>query len=66
MIKFDYNDLLWDEKLAKPVKIPELQPGDILLVPGETRYFFWDYFDFALSFIATLAVVAAVILAGRN
>jgi hypothetical protein len=66
MIKFDYNDLLWDDKLAKPVKIPELQPGDILLVPGETRYFFWDYFDFALSFIATLAVVAAVILSVRN
>ena len=59
MIKFDYNDLLWNDNLEKPIKIPDLQPGDILLIPGETRYFFWDYFGFALSFVATLAVIAA-------
>jgi hypothetical protein len=66
MIKFDYNDLLWNDKLKKAVEIPELLPGDILLVPGETRYFFWDYFDFALSFVATLAIVAALIFTARN
>ena len=44
----------------------ELQPGDVLLVPGETRYFFWDYFDFALSFVATLAIVATLIFTARN
>jgi hypothetical protein len=66
MIKFDYNDLLWNDKLQKTVEIPELQPGDILLVPGETRYFFWDYFDFALSFVATLAIVAALVFTARN
>jgi polysaccharide export outer membrane protein len=66
MIKFDYNDLLWNDKLRKAVDIPELQPGDILLVPGETRQFFWDYFQFALSFVATLAVVAALVFTTRN
>jgi len=66
LIKFDYNDLLWNDKLKKPVEIPELQPGDILLVPGETRYFFWDYFDFALSFVTTIAVIAALIISLSN
>ena len=62
LIKFDYNDLLWNDNLQKPVKIPELQPGDILLVPGEERLFFWDFFNIALSVITTLAVVAAVVI----
>jgi len=66
LIIFDYNDLLWNDKLEKPIKIPDLQAGDILLVPGETRYFFWDYFDFVLSFVATLAIVAALIFTIRN
>ncbi len=66
MIKFDYNDLLWNDNLEKPVKIPDLQAGDILLVPGETRYYFWDFFNFTLSIITTLAVVAAVIIGVSN
>ncbi len=66
MIKFDYNDLLWNDNLENPVKIPDLQAGDILLVPGDERHFFWDYFNFTLSIITTLAVVAALIIAVTN
>ena len=66
LIIFDYNDLLWNDKLKKPIEIPELQPGDILLVPGETRYFFWDYLDFALSFVTTIAIVVALIISISN
>jgi polysaccharide export outer membrane protein len=66
MIKFDYNDLLWNDNLEKRIKIPDLQPGDILLVPGETRYFFWDYFNFTLTIITTLAVVAALVISVSN
>ena len=66
MIKFDYNDLLYNDNLEKPVNIPDLQAGDILLVPGETRYYFWDYFNFTLSIITTLAVVAALIYSVTN
>ncbi len=40
IIQFDYNDLLWsDNKLEKPIKIPKLKAGDILLVPGEPKIF---------------------------
>jgi len=62
MIKFDYNDLLWNDSLEKPIKIPHLQAGDILLVPGETRFYFWDYMNFTLSIVSTLAVVAVLLI----
>jgi len=62
MIKFDYNDLLWNDNLEKPVKIPHLQAGDILLVPGQTRFYFWDYMSFTLSIVSTLAVVAVLLI----
>ncbi len=62
MIKFDYNDLLWNDNLEKPIKIPHLQAGDILLVPGETRFYFWDYMNFTLSIVSTLAVVAVLLI----
>jgi hypothetical protein len=58
--------ILWNDNLEKPVNIPDLQAGDILLVPGETRYYFWNYFNFTLSIITTLAVVAALIISVSN
>jgi len=62
MIKFDYNDLLWNDKLEKTVKIPALKPGDILLVPGSPRYFFKDYFSLALSVVSTLSSIAVLLI----
>lgn len=62
MIKFDYNDLLWNEKLTKPIKIPDLKAGDILLVPGEPRFFFKDYFSIALSIVSTLSSIAVLLI----
>lgn len=62
MIKFNYNDLLWNDKLEKPVIIPELKPGDILLVPGAPRYFFQDYFTLALSVVSTLSSIAVLLI----
>jgi hypothetical protein len=62
MIKFDYNDLLWDDKLNKPVKIPGLLAGDTILIPGEPRFFLRDYLSLTLSIVTTLASVAVLII----
>ncbi len=63
MIKFNYNDLLWnDEGLSKPLKIPHIKAGDILLVPGEPRFFFKDYFTIALSIVSTLSSIAVLLI----
>jgi hypothetical protein len=62
MIKFDYNDLLWNEKLTKKIIIPPLKAGDILVVPGAPRYFFKDYFGLTLSVVSTLASIAVLLI----
>ena len=62
MIKFNYNDLLWNNNLTKQIKIPSLRAGDILLVPGEPRFFFKDYFSITLSIVSTLSSIAVLMI----
>ena len=57
MIKFDYDDLLWNDELSDKIKIPVLLAGDILLVPGEPRFYFKDYFSLITSVIGTLVSI---------
>ncbi len=61
VIQFDYNDLLWsDGGLEKRIKIPKLKAGDILLVPGEPRFFLKDYLSLGLSVISTIASIVTL------
>ena len=62
MIKFDYNDLLWNNHLTRQIKIPSLQAGDILLVPGKPRFFFRDYFSIILSIVSALTSIAILMV----
>lgn len=63
LIKFNYNDLLWNSKgLSKPLKIPNLKAGDILLVPGSPRYFFKDYLQIGLSVLSAAISLAILLL----
>ena len=57
LIKFNYNDLLWNDELSKKVKAPDLLAGDVLLVPGEPRFFFKDYFSLITSVVGTLVSI---------
>lgn len=63
LIKFNYNDLLWGEKLTKnKEQIPNLTVGDVLLVPGAPRFYFRDYFSMTLSVVSTLTSLTILIL----
>lgn len=62
MIKFNYNDLLWEDDLSGEIKIPEITAGDILLVPGEPRFYFKDYFSLVTSVIGTLVSIAVLFI----
>lgn len=63
MLKFDYNDLLWDPELNVSRKDPpEIQVGDILLVPGTPRLYFRDYFQMTLSIISVLISLTILVL----
>lgn len=62
MYKFNYNDLVWEENLKGPVKFSRLLAGDMLIIPGEPRYFVREDITFYLSLITTLASLTALIL----
>lgn len=63
MFKFTYNDIMWEEGLKGIKKVlPELQAGDILVIPGSPRLYFKDWFSITLSVISTLISLAILIL----
>jgi SLBB domain len=61
MIKFNYNDLLWDENLKEFKDAPSLNAGDILLVPGSDRLYFKDYAQLGLSIFSVLISLTILI-----
>lgn len=65
MIKINYNDLMWENDLTQSYRksIPKIQPNDILVVPGEPRLFFRDYFSMGLSILGILLSVTNIIIA---
>lgn len=63
MIPFDYNDLMWEDGLSsKYKKVPKIQPKDILVVPGEPRLYFMDWFGISLSVFSALISLTILIL----
>lgn len=62
MIKFNYNDLLWDENLNEFKSAPGLDAGDILLVPGSQKLYFKDYAQLGLSLLSVLISLTILIL----
>lgn len=58
LFKFDFNDLLWSNNLGnKSRTIPKLQGSDLLVVPGEPRLYFKDWFRVGLSAFTALATL---------
>ncbi len=67
IIPFDYSDLLsGNAGLSRPLRIPTLLPGDIMLVPGAPKWYAKDYLSIILSILSTLASVATLIVYSRR
>ncbi|MCB9211014.1 MAG: SLBB domain-containing protein [Ignavibacteriales bacterium] len=63
MIPIDFNDLMWEDNLeSKYKKVPQIKPGDILVVPGEPRLYFLDWFSIGLSVFSALISLTILIL----
>ena len=63
MIKFNYNDLLYESKLqSKYRKVPKLDAGDILVIPGEPRMYFRDHFSIWMSLFSVLISLTILVL----
>jgi hypothetical protein len=65
MFKYNYNALLWEDELGTIEKFPRLIAGDMIMVPGEPRYFVREDITFFLQIFTALAAItsaAAIII----
>jgi hypothetical protein len=62
MTKYNYNDMVWSDELNTQINFVRLDAGDIVVVPGEPRYFVREDIAFYLSIVTTLASLTALIL----
>lgn len=62
MNRLNYNDLMWEESLSKPIDFPKLSAGDVIVVPGEPRYFVRQDISFYLSILTAVISSAALII----
>lgn len=63
LIKLNYNDLLWDDKIStQPKQNPVLKPGDIILVLEEKRYSLRDNISFILPIITSIVTITTLII----
>ena len=61
-LKYNYDNLLWGDKLDISVKFPRMYAGDMLIVPGEPRYFARQDVSFYVSITTAIVSIAAIIL----
>jgi polysaccharide export outer membrane protein len=61
-IELNYKEFLWGNELTSQKTAPQILTGDILLVPGEERLYFRDYFSIITSVISVAISLAILIL----
>jgi len=63
MLVFNFNDLLWESKLdSKNRKVPLIEAGDILVVPGSPRYYARDLVSMWATILSALVSIAILVL----
>ena len=62
MVKYNYNDIMWEDNLKTKIYSVRLQAGDVVVVPGEPRYFARQDISFYMSIVTGLASLAALII----
>jgi hypothetical protein len=66
MTKYNYNDLMWEENITSNIPYIILDAGDVVVVPGEPRYFVRQDIAFYLGIVTALASLAALIISITN
>jgi hypothetical protein len=64
--KYNYNELMWEDGDKSEIRFVPLQAGDVVVVPGEPRYFLRQDISFYLSIVTALASVAALLISIMN
>ena len=66
LAKYNLNDLLWGDSLMTEIVFPKLDAGDVILVPGEPRYFVREDVQFFVSLTLAITTIAVLILSITN
>jgi hypothetical protein len=62
MHKHDYNDLVWEDNIKSQINYVRLDAGDVVVVPGEPRYFVREDVTFYLGILSALASISALVI----
>lgn len=65
MIKFNYDDLWWNDKLSKNLNLSKMEAGDVLIVPGRQRLYWENYLTLILSTLGFLISLATLITVSK-
>ena len=62
MVKYDYNDLVWEENIDTQINYVKLDAGDVVVVPGKPRYFVREDITFYTSLLTSIASITALVV----
>lgn len=62
IIKYNYNEMMWEDDSQTQINYVRLEAGDIVVVPGEPRYYARENVSFYLGVVTTLASLAALVI----
>ncbi len=65
LIKFNYDDLWWNDKLSKNLNLSKMEAGDVLIVPGRDRLYWENYLTLILSTLGFLISLATLITVSK-
>lgn len=66
MIKFNYEDLWWNEDLSKNLVLYKMEASDVLIVPGRPRLYWEDYLTLSLSIVGILLSLTTLIVTSNK
>ncbi len=63
LLKFSIEDVFFKDELSKDnrIRIPALNAGDIIAVPGQPKMYFRDWFSLTLALVSTLISLSILI-----
>ena len=66
MIKFNYEDLWWNEDLTQNLVLHKMEASDVLIVPGRPRLYWEDYLTLSLSIVGVLLSLTTLIVTSNK
>ena len=66
MLKFNYEELWWEENLNKGITLYRLEAGDVLIIPGRPRLYWENYLTLGLSIVGVLLSLTTLIVTANK